>query len=118
MDGVVARLCPFTTKHLGKKFTDDDWDNLPDDLFAQLPKMPDGSTLGFIGKHKPHMSTAIPRPGRGPISQRVPKDKTKWMKRNFNVSRDRVYCVQRINKANFASKTESMVDLTSLSMTT
>lgn len=103
MDGVVADFAAFTTKKLGKKFTDDDWDNLPDDMFFQLPKMPDADQLWkFIGKFKPHMLTAIPRPGRGPISQRAAKDKTKWMKKNFGVSRDRVYCVQRINKANFA----------------
>jgi len=103
MDGVVADFVAFTTKHLGKKFTDDDWKSLPDDLFFQLPKMPDANKLwGFIGKFEPHMLTAIPRQGRGPISQRAAKDKTKWMKKHFNVDRNRMYCVQRINKANFA----------------
>ena len=103
MDGVVADFSKFTSEKLGKKFTDDDWDNLPDDMFAQLPKMPDADQLwGFIGKYKPAMLTAIPRPGRGPISQRAAKDKTKWMKKNFGVDRNRVYTVQRINKANFA----------------
>ena len=103
MDGVVADFTAFTSKHLGHKFTDDDWDSLPEDMFAQLPKMPDADQLWkFIGKYQPHMLTAVPRPGRGPISARAPKDKTKWMKKNFNVDRSRVYTVQRINKANFA----------------
>ena len=103
MDGVIADFVKFTTDHLGTKFTDDHWKDLPDDMFFQLPPMPDAKKLwGFIGKLKPAILTAIPRQGRGPISARAAKDKTKWMKKHFGVDRDRVYPVQRINKANFA----------------
>ena len=38
MDGVVADFTKFTADHLGTKFKDDFWSDLPDDLFLQLPK--------------------------------------------------------------------------------
>ena len=49
MDGVVADFIAYTTNILGHKFTDDDWDDLPVDMFLQLPPMPDARVLwGYI----------------------------------------------------------------------
>jgi len=47
--------------------------------------------------------TATPRSERGPIAARAPDDKTRWMKRWFGVDTNRMYPVQRVNKANFAT---------------
>ena len=35
MDGVIADFQKFTSEHLGKKFKDDYWGELPDDMFFQ-----------------------------------------------------------------------------------
>ena len=84
MDGVVADFTKFTTDVLGAKFTDNDWNSLPDDLFLQLPKMPDADRLwGYIKTFQPFMLTAVPRESRGPIAKRAWRDKTRWMKINF-----------------------------------
>jgi hypothetical protein len=48
------------------------------------------------------MLTAIPRPQRGPIAKRAPKDKTRWMMKNFKVPSSRMKIVLRQNKKNFA----------------
>ena len=72
MDGVLADFVKFTREHLGQKFTDENWHDLPPDMFYQLPPMPDAKQLWrFIGRYNPNILTAIPREGRGPISERA-----------------------------------------------
>ena len=105
MDGVLADFVKFTREHLGQKFTDEKWHELPHDLFYQLSPMRDAKTLWeFIGRQKPapFILTAIPREGRGPISERAAEDKKRWMKKHFGVNNARIYAVKRKNKANFA----------------
>ena len=103
MDGVVADFTKFTADHLGTKFKDDFWSDLPDDLFLQLPKMPDADLLwNYIKQFTPFMLTAVPRESRGPIAKRAWKDKTRWMKINFKLPSDRMKIVLRKNKRNFA----------------
>ena len=54
MDGVLADFQKFTSEHLGHKFKDEYWHELPNDLFYQLPPMPDAKILWeFIGRQKP-----------------------------------------------------------------
>jgi len=54
MDGVIADFVKFTSTHLGHPFKDEYWKDLPDDLFYQLPLMPDAKKLwGFISKYNP-----------------------------------------------------------------
>ena len=103
MDGVLADFVSFTTKHLGKPFTDEYWSDLPDNLFYQLSPMQDAKHLwNFIGKYNPNILTAIPRESRGPVAKRAANDKKLWMKKHFGVSEDRIYAIERINKKNFA----------------
>ena len=103
MDGVVADFTKFTADYLGTKFKDDFWSDLPDDLFIQLPKMPDADILwNYIKQFQPFMLTAVPRESRGPIAKRAWKDKTRWMKINFKLPSDRMKIVLRKNKRNFA----------------
>ena len=45
MDGVLADFVKFTSTHLGHPFKDEYWKDLPDDLFYQLPLMPDAKKL-------------------------------------------------------------------------
>ena len=55
MDGVIADFVKFTSSHLGHPFKDEYWKDLPDDLFWQLPLMPDAKKLwGFISKYNPY----------------------------------------------------------------
>ena len=103
MDGVVADFTKFTTNFLGHKFSDDDWDDLPVDMFLQLPPMKDAHILwNYIKQFQPFMLTAVPRPDRGPISKRAWKDKTRWMKKYYRFPEDRMRIVLRKNKKNFA----------------
>ena len=103
MDGVVADFLKFTGNYLGTGFKDDFWSELPVDTYLQLPKMPDADVLwGYIKQFSPFMLTAIPRPQRGPIAKRAPKDKTRWMMKNFKVPSSRMKIVLRQNKKNFA----------------
>jgi len=103
MDGVLADFEKGIKNMIGGKFSDARWDELPDDFFLQLEPMPDAIKLwGFIGKYDPFILTAIPRSSRGPISARATEDKTRFMKRWFGVGKDKMYPVQRVNKANFA----------------
>ena len=103
MDGVLADFEKGIKNMIGGKFSDARWDELPDDFFLQLEPMPDAIKLwGFIGKYDPFILTAIPRSSRGPISARATEDKTRFMKRWFGVGKDKMYTVQRVNKANFA----------------
>ena len=103
MDGVVADFAAFTTKLLGTKFRDKNYPDLPADLFAQLPKMPDADMLwGYIKQFQPFMLTAIPRESRGAISKRAGKDKTRWMMKNFKLPASKMRIVLRQNKKNFA----------------
>ena len=105
MDGVLADFVKFTSEHLGKKFKDENWNELTPDLYFQLPPMPDAKKLWeFIGRQKPSpfILTAIPREGRGPIAERAAEDKKKWMTKHFGVRDGRIYAVKRKNKANFA----------------
>jgi len=103
MDGVVADFISYTTNIIGHKFTDDDWDKLPDDMFLQLPKMQDADVLWkYIKQFDPFMLTAVPRESRGPIAKRAWKDKTRWMLKNFKVPANRMKIVLRKHKKNFA----------------
>jgi hypothetical protein len=103
MDGVIADFVAFTTKELGRPFKDAYWTDLPENMFYLLPPMPDSTQLwGFIGKYNPNILTAIPRSGRGPISERAADDKKKWVKKHFKVSENRVYAVSRVDKSKFA----------------
>jgi hypothetical protein len=103
MDGVVADFTKFTADYLGTKFKDEFWGDLPEDLFLQLPKMPDADQLwGYIKQFSPFMLTAVPRESRGPIAKRAWKDKTRWMKKNFRLQSDKMRIVLRKNKKNFA----------------
>ena len=103
MDGVVSDFEKFTTEFLGKKFKDEYWGELPDDMFYQLPPMPDAHKLwNFIKKFDPRILTAHPRPGRGPISDRAADDKKRWMMKTFKWPASKIYPVLRANKANFA----------------
>ena len=103
MDGVVADFKAFTTRYLGKDFKDEFWDDLPVDLFLQLPKMPDADMLwGYIKQFSPFMLNAIPREKRGPIGKRAAKDKTRWMMKNFKLPSSKMRIVLRKNKKNFA----------------
>ena len=103
MDGVVADFHAFTGKHLGTKFKDKHWPDLPKDTFAKLPLMPDAKKLwNFIGKYNPIMLTAIPRESRGDISKQAASDKTKWMKKYFNLKQSDMRAVSRQDKQQFA----------------
>ena len=103
MDGVLAAFEKGITDMIGGKFSDARWDELPDDFFLQLEPMSDAIKLwGFIGKYDPFILTATPRSSRGPIAARAAEDKIRFMKRGFGVGRDKMYPVQRVNKANFA----------------
>ena len=103
MDGVVADFIAFTTNFLGTKFKDEYWDELPVDLFLQLPPMPDAHVLwGYIKQFQPFMLPAVPRDSRGPIAKRAWKDKTRWMMKNFKLPSSRMRIVLRKNKKNFA----------------
>ena len=103
MDGVLADFDQGIIDIIGGKFDDKRWVELPDDFFHRLEPMTDAKQLWeFIGKYDPFILTAIPRSSRGPIAARAAQDKAKWMKRWFGVSPDRMYPVQRKNKANFA----------------
>ncbi len=88
MDGVLADFVSFTTKFLGKSFTDEDWLKLPKDMFYQLPPMRDAKVLWeFIGRQdpEPFILTAVPRKSdtRGVISERAADDKKRWMKKQM-----------------------------------
>ena len=101
MDGVVADFTAFTTNFLGTKFKDEYWDELPVDLFLQLPPMPDAHVLwGYIKQFQPFMLTAVPRDSRGPIAKRAWKDKTRWMLKNFKLPSNRMKIVLRKHKKN------------------
>ena len=103
MDGVLADFENGIKNMIGGKFSDKRWDELPDDFFLQLEPMKDAKQLwDFIGKYDPFILTAIPRSERGPISKRAADDKSRWMKRWFGVSADKMYPVVRKHKANFA----------------
>lgn len=103
MDGVVADFHAFTGKHLGTKFKDKYWPDLPKDTFAKLPLMPDAKKLwNFIGKYNPIMLTAVPRESRGDISKQAASDKTKWMKKYFNLKQSDMRAVSRQDKQQFA----------------
>ena len=103
MDGVLADFEKGIKDIIGGKFNDDRWNELPDDFFLQLEPMPDAKKLwGFIGKYNPLILTAVPRSSRGPISKRATEDKTRFMKRWFGVSGNRMYPVMRADKMRFA----------------
>jgi len=103
MDGVLADFDKGIKDLIGGKFNDKRWHELPDDFFLQLEPMPDAQQLwDFIGKYDPFILTAIPRSSRGPISSRATEDKTRFMKRWFGVTQDRMYPVMRADKMRFA----------------
>ena len=82
MDGVVADFLKFTRNILGTKFKDRFWEDIPEDTFAQLDKMPDADVLwGYIKQFDPIMLTAAPRESRGLIAKRAPEDKMRVVKR-------------------------------------
>ena len=75
MDGVVADFLKFTRNILGTKFKDRFWEDIPEDTFAQLDKMPDADVLwGYIKKFRPIMLTAVPRIKKSPITKRNAKN--------------------------------------------
>jgi len=103
MDGVLADFTSFTTKYLGTKFSDDHWQDLPEDLFYQLPPMSDARKLwNYIEQFDPFVLTAIPRETRGPIAGRAAEDKSRWMKKTFGLNKEMMRPVMRRNKSNFA----------------
>ena len=103
MDGVLADFEKGIKDMIGGKFSDARWDELPDDFFLQLEPMKDAKQLwDFIGKYDPFILTATPRSSRGPIAARASDDKTRFMKRWFGVSADRMYPVMRADKMRFA----------------
>ena len=103
MDGVLADFVKGVKDQIGGKFSDDRWEDLPDDFFLNLEPMSDAKRLwDFIGKYDPFILTAIPRLSRGPIAQRAAADKTRFMKRWFGVEQKDMYPVSRKNKVNFA----------------
>ena len=58
MDGVVGDFLKFTRNILGTKFRDRFWEDIPEDTFAQLDKMPDADVLwGYIKQFDPIMLT-------------------------------------------------------------
>ena len=88
MDGVVADFLKFTRNILGTKFRDKFWEDIPEDTFAQLDKMPDADMLWkYIKQFRPIMLTASPRESRGLIAKRAPQDKIRWMKKNFGLNK-------------------------------
>ena len=98
MDGVVADFTTYTTGFLGHKFKDEYWDDLPVDMFLQMPKMKDADQLwGYIKQFSPFMLTAVPRDSRGPVAKRAWKDKTRWMKKHFGLPSSRMRIVLRKN---------------------
>ena len=103
MDGVIADFIKFTTEHLGHPFNDDYWQDLPEDLFYQLPQMPDARKLwNYIKQFDPFILTAVPRETRGPIAGRAAEDKSRWMKKTFGLNKEMMRPVMRQNKSNFA----------------
>ena len=103
MDGVLADFVSFTTKHLGKPFTDEDWLKLPKDMFYQLPPMRDAKVLWeFIGRQdpEPFILTAVPRKSdtRGAISERAADDKKRWMKKQRIKAKTKIKLKIRIKK--------------------
>ena len=103
MDGVLADFTSFTTKHLGAKFSDERWQDLPEDLFYQLPPMSDARNLwNYIKQFDPFVLTAVPRESRGPIAGRAAEDKSRWMKKTFGLNKEMMRPVMRRNKSNFA----------------
>ncbi len=96
MDGVLADFEKGVKNMIGGKFSDARWAELPDDFFLQLEPMKDAQKLwDFIGKYDPLILTAVPRSSRGPIAARATEDKTRFMKRWFGVSPNRMYPVMR-----------------------
>ena len=80
MDGVIADFLKGSKEIIGKEFNDDLWDQLPLDLYANLPKMPDADKLwNFISKYDLYILTAYPSAKRGKISKTSQGDKVKWM---------------------------------------
>jgi|TARA_B100001079_G_scaffold250770_1_gene242578 hypothetical protein len=105
MDGVLVDFVKYTSEHLGQRFTDENWTDLPIDMFYRMPPMTDAKVLwNFIGKYDPFILTAVPRksPERGPVSERAADDKKRWMNKHFRVNDARVFAVLRKHKANFA----------------
>ena len=103
MDGVLADFEKGIKDMIGGKFSDARWDELPDDFFLQLEPMKDAKKLlDFIEKYDPFILTATPRSERGPIAKRASDDKTRFMKRWFGVSPDKMYPVMRADKMRFA----------------
>ena len=89
MDGVLVDFVKYTSDNLGKPFKDEYWTELPTDMFYQMPPMTDAKVLwNFIGKYDPFILTAVPRksPERGPVSERAPGDKKRWMKKYLRVN--------------------------------
>ena len=103
MDGVLADFRKFTDNLIQGNFSDENWNKLPVDTFAQLDPMPDASELwSFISQYEPYILTAYPKLKRGDISKQAPEDKRKWMKQHFGVSPNRVFTVLRQDKRRFA----------------
>ena len=105
MDGVLVDFVKYTSEHLGQRFTDEAWTELPTDMFYRMPPMSDAKVLwNFIGKYDPFILTAVPKksPERGPVSERAADDKKRWMNKHFRVNDAKVHAVLRKHKSNFA----------------
>jgi len=103
MDGVLSDFKEYTLNHLGTKFKDKHWKDLPLDVFYQLSPMPDAHKLwSFIVKYDPRILTAFPKLNRGPISAQAPDDKKKWMMKHFNWPSSKIFPVLRVDKSRFA----------------
>jgi len=111
MDGVIADFLKGSKEILGKDFDDDLWDQLPLDLYANLPKMSDADKLWkFISKYDLHILTAYPSAKRGKISKTSQNDKVKWMKKTFNFPSNKVNLVLRVEKQNYAKEGTLLID--------
>ena len=54
MDGVLVDFLKYTSEHLGQPFKDENWTDLPTDMFYRMPPMTDAKVLwNFIGKYDP-----------------------------------------------------------------
>jgi len=111
MDGVIADFLKGSKEIIGKEFNDDLWDQLPLDLYANLPKMPDADKLwNFISKYDLYILTAYPSAKRGKISKTSQGDKVKWMKKTFNFPSNKIHLVLRKEKQDYAKEGTLLID--------
>ena len=104
MDGVLADFIGGAEKILGRPFNktpkDIRWKVLREkEVFSVLKPMPDAKLLWtYIKQHDPFFLTAVPNR----FFDQACEEKKEWMKKHFNISPDKVYCVSREDKQKFA----------------